>query len=140
MKINLIIITFLFALETYSQSLKSDWGNFKVKNWKIETEKGFKFLGRDLQGQIHFENINDANKKVTYYVILRSEKNDELEKELLNYYYVQSCIYENAKFIPFGSFEKGKYFYILKPCYNCNLKKEVECQNLAAGIFYISEK
>jgi hypothetical protein len=140
MKINLLIITFLLTITSYSQTLKSDWKNFKVENWKIQTEKGFKFLGRELQGQIHFENIHDSNKKVTYYVFLRSEKNDELEKELLNYYYVQSCIYEDAKVIQFGSFEKGKYFYVLKPCYSCNLIREVECRKLAAEIFSVAEK
>lgn len=131
---------FLFTIGTYSQSLKSDWQNFNVKNWKVEIGKGFKFLGRELHGQIHFENTNDVNKNVTYYVFLRIEKNDELEKELLNYYYVQSCIYEDAKAIQFGSFVKGNYFYVLKPCYHCSLKKEPECRKLATEIFSVAEK
>ncbi|MGL3002047.1 hypothetical protein [Flavobacterium sp. RSSB_23] len=140
MKINIVIITFLFTIGSYSQTLKNDWENFKVKNWKVEAEKGFKFLGRELQGQIHFKNINDSNKKVTYYVFLRSEKNYELEKELLNYYYIQSCIYEDAKVLQFGSFNKGKYFYALKPCYQFNLKNEEECRKLATEIFSFSDK
>ena len=133
MKIYLIIIS-LFCIENcLSQSIENEWKKFNCENWivKIDEEKSI-FLGKEMQFYVSFINTKGNSKEVNYFVYKKSDIDSNFNKEVLNYYMIQSCIYINDK-VGLESFYLNDYYYFLKPCH-CNTRDNQDCGNLSKKI------
>lgn len=132
MKINVLAIFLLIIQTTSGQTFVSDWTTFSNSKWGIEFLNISKpYFSKTTQGQMTFQNKQNPNLKVVYYVLLKSDYDSLLKREIYSWNFVQSCATLINDKIWLESFFLNNYYYDLKPCHYCHTWNNQDCADLA---------
>jgi hypothetical protein len=131
MKINLLTIFLLTIQTTFGQTFSSDWTKFSDTKWTVELINDTSpFLDKSTQGEMIFQNRQNPEIEIYYSVYLNTDIDSSFRKKIKNWYFIQSCATITNKENTFISFEFKQFYYLLKPCHNCQTGTNKECAEL----------
>jgi hypothetical protein len=132
MKIIAFTIFYLIIQTTCGQTFVSDWKAFSNLKWKIEFLNNSKpYYSKTTKGQLTFLNKQNPDLKIVYYVLLKSDYDSLLKREINGWNFVQSCATITNDKMAFESFFLNQYYYDLKPCHDCHTGNNKDCAELA---------
>jgi hypothetical protein len=132
MKIIILTIFLLTIQTTFGQTFVSDWTDFSNLKWGIEFRSDSKpYFSKTTKGQLIFLNKQNPNLKVVYNVLLKSDFDSLLKREIYSWNFVQSCLTITNDKLTFESFFMDQYYYDLKPCHDCHTGTNQDCAELA---------
>ena len=113
-------------------TFEKDWNSFNCPNWSIKfIDDSSDYLEKPTEGRLQFINQIDTTLTLTYFVFRKSILDEDFEKRKIHWNIIQSCVTVTNGKSPFTDFDFNGNYYLLKPCYNCNVGTSKECELLA---------